>query len=534
MMTAQTDVRRRIEADVERETKSANYRALAAAFRDMQAEKRDPATLPPAPVNRLLAYFGPGYAEHYTQPEEVADISDADRAFAFSAEGEFLALSKTKTGESLSAETLTERRAASGLVLEQTHTLATRMEAEFAEIHARETETAALVAASVGADVSAAIASIRRRRCYRETPFGLWRYYVHSRHVEKLPAFSRMMFLPYVAQHVRGPILSALEFWLEKNPFARFWTFTSGARCKLSAVRARTDYLHRRLSLLNAEQFMRDAGIRIVFRSTELGTPETNANGHRLADSGIIERDESGEVLFHVHAHCVVEMAKGPLAGEKWKKLLARVHDHWGHNWDDGGSIRDARECCKYVTKPGEMLKLTGAELVALSEQLHRAKLVQPMGSLREEIKSRRDSDLRLVRRRTPDGPVYGEVKNWNKHGRRTPEEKAADAAAKLDRRSAASCVRILSRLLPGFGPSGVSEPRVVVMAQDWNESHVRAHLQVARLISATAHEFWAGSAIRVHTCTPTVGETTAFAFADSLPPPRHLPTGAEIAGLSR
>ncbi len=499
-----------------------------------RTKERDPNR--PVGCNALLAYFGPEYHEYYTQPEEVAEISREDRAFAFSAEGEYLGLCKARTGEALSDEVLKERRAASAELLAQSHEIAARMEAGYREIHAEECAEADLVARSAGADAVSTVSNIKLQVCYRKTPFGVWRYFVHSGHVEKIPAFRRIHFIPYVAQSTRGAMLSALEFWLSRNLRARFWTFTSGIRVALPFVRERVEWLHRELSRLNAQPFMKDNGVRIVFRSTELGTPETNERGDVLSNAGEIERDEDGQLYFHVHAHCVVEVANY-IPKAQWSALLSNVHAFWGHQWDEGGSIKDAREVCKYVTKPGEMLKLSPRELCELQAQLQGLHLVQPMGSLRDEIKARREHPegaRRLARKRTSEGSVLVEVKDWNKFCRRTKEEKAQDAAAKLDRKQASAGARVLSRMLPGFGPSGVSEPRVMVMAQHWNESEVRQLPVVARLIQATAHEFWAGSALRVHTCTTTVGETRAFAFADHLPPARNLPTGAEIAGLAR
>lgn len=495
-------LRHRIETDIADERAEAKKRSyferMATACADSQAE-----TNPPH-LSRLDEMNWCNDHGYYDSPEAGLEISDQDRAFAFSAEGEFLALSKEQTGETMPDEKLREMREAGRILLEQSHGIAEKMQrAGF--------------------------------NPYRETPFGLYRYYVHSRHVEKLPGFRRCMFIPYVAQQVRGPMLSALEHWLEKNLHARFWTFTSGVRVALSGIRDRSQDLHRRLSELNARPFMRRSGARLVFRSTELGTPETNAQGQVISNSGLIERDEDGQLLFHVHAHCVVELTKGPLRGKNWERLLKEVHAFWGHHWDDGGSVRDARECCKYVTKPGEMLKLSGPELVALQKQLSRLKLVQPMGSLAEEIKAREAVGNRLVRKRTPDGPVFREVKNWNRHNRRTRDEKHADAAAKLLRREARGCMRVVARQVPGIGPCGVSESRVTVMAmQQWDEAAVRRDPFVARLIEHTANEFWAGFAIRVHTCTPTVGETGSMDFVKSLPPDRGQLTGAELAGFSR
>jgi hypothetical protein len=369
--------------------------------------------------------------------------------------------------------------------------------------------------------------------CYRETPFDLVRYYLHSRQIESLPNFRRTCFIPYVAQCIRAPMLSALEFFLEKNPFCRFWTFSSGLRVRLSMIRDRTDWMHAKLKELNAQPFMKAAGVRMVFRSTELGTPETNANGDTL-DGGEIERAADGQLYFHVHAHVVVELTKGFIAPKQWSALVGKVGAFWPAWWGEGGAIRNARECCKYVTKPGEMLKLDGGELVALQEQLFRAKLVHPMGSLAAEIKQRKEEKKRLVKKRTPDGRVYYAVKDWNKHARRTRLEANADAAAKLVPIPARGAVRVVSRGLPRFGAAGVAEPvaTVMFMRGSWNEATVRAHPLIAPVITATVHEYFAGVAIRVHTRTSTVGPSPAPRPLQPRGKPRAHRMSAATAGF--
>lgn len=434
--------------------------------------------------------------------QEMLEISAEDRAFAFSAHGEYLAHCMERTGATLPDEELRKKSREAATLLRQSEQIAEKMKAAGFE-------------------------------CYRETPFELERYFLHSREREKLPSFRRTCFIPYVAQAIRAPILTALEFFIERNEYCRFWTFSSGVRVRLSGIRDRARELHDRIKDLNAQPFMKAAGVRIVFRATELGTPETDAQGNTL-DGGEIERDDDGQLYFHVHAHCVVEMRHGMIRGmskrfnrhgkrmTNWEAFLARVGDYWRDWWHDGsehtpGPIRNAREVCKYVTKPGEMLKLSGPELVELQQQLYRLKLVQPMGSLAEEIRAREEAGQRLVRKKTPDGRVYVAVKNWNRHTRRTALEKAADAAAKLTPSNARGYVKVVSRGAPRFGKAGVAEPCVTIMYKrgSWNEDAVRLHKLVAPIIAATAEKFALGVAarampeeaapIRVHTRTLTV-----------------------------
>lgn len=429
----------------------------------------------------------------------------------------YLGLCKTETGQAIPDEAQAKRREETATLRRQTEVLAERLEA-------------------------AGIA------CHRESPFALYHYYVHTGHAEQIPAYRRCVFLPYVAQMLRMPTLCALEAFMQAHPFCRFWTFTSGARCKLSDLRERIQYLHRKISKLNGAPFMQSAGVEIVLRSTELGTPEFNAAGQAVGDkaAGNLEFDEeTGEPLFHPHAHCIVNLTKGFIPPEKWKKICAQVWEFWQHHLDLGengrsGVIRNAREAVKYVTKPAELLKLSGPHLAGLWHQLRRLKLLQPLGTLAADIKARKEAGLRLVTKRTKDGRIYEAVKNWDKRGTSTQREKDAAAARKLARTDAAPVLSVVARLLPAVGPAGVKEPRVIILSNAFDlaqraraavldaahlapkaaalqlsdaQHRERARLTeaarknpfVREILEATADEFSAGLAIRVHTCTPTV-----------------------------
>lgn len=479
------DVRGLIESEIAREEKLAGYARVNRAFAALRSESSDTSvssTLADDYAARMMAYADD--LGMYSGPSEGEELSDEDRAWAFSAHGEYAALCKERTGDVMPEDKLLKRQKASAELLDQSLRIVEKM---------REVPR-------VGWDG------------YRDMPFEIMRCYLHSGEVEKLPGFSRCCFIPYVAQALRAPMVASLEYWLSRNMFARFWTFSSGVRVQLSGVRDRAKWLAGKLNELNDADFMREAGVRMVFRSTELGTPETDANGSTL-DGGEIERDETGQLYFHVHAHVVVELSKGFIPPEKWSALVGKVGKFWPAWWGEGGAIRNARECCKYVTKPGEMEKLAGWELCALREQLYRLKLVQPLGSLKEEIAARNEPGKRkrLVKRYTPDGRVYHVVRDWNAHSRRTRSEKAQDAAERLKRKDGDGSWRLLSRGTPRFGRSGVAEPVATVMVPrgSWNLDTlkaVRAHALIAPVIQATAHEYFAGVAIRVHTRTPTAG----------------------------
>ena len=413
------------------------------------------------------------------------------------ADAVYLQHSREETGIAIAPEKIAAKRAEKHNLQQQTHTLAERLEAA-------------------------------GYPCYRAEKWSIWTYGVHSGEIEKLPAFRRICFLPYVAAQLRAPVLQALEAFGQSHPFLRFWTFTSGKRCRLTEVNRRCRQLHRRLSVLNAQAFMHAAGAEIIFRSTELGTPEFDENGKRRRESeaGAIERDESGELLFHVHAHCVI-LLRQALPPDKWADLLRAIWSHWGDNWDEGSAIANLREVCKYVTKPAELLRLRPGELAELARQLYRVKLVQPMGALAEEIKRREEDGLTLIRQRTHDGSVWREVANWNLQG---PREKNPD---KIEQPDVDHCA-VVARCVPSFCALGIKEPRVVVMGTRFDLRSIVAHPLVERLRRCTAGEWQAGLRIRVHTGTPTVADVCAAADCPGVAPDlpaawRPLPTGGSL-----
>lgn len=390
-------------------------------------------------------------------------------------------------------------------------------------------------------------------KAYRSDKWTLWVYGIHSGEVEVVPQFRRVAFIPYVAAAIREPFVRELEHFLQTHLWCRFWTFSNGPRCRLCELRREIKRLHRRISKLNDLPFMKEAGVRIVFRSTELGTIETTRkNGQLDPDSGAIERDEKGELWFHPHAHCCVEMEKGRLEKAAWSALLEKVWKHWGDHWDDGGTIRSVRECVKYVTKPTEVQHLSPAETSALFEALSRCKLVQPMGRLADEMKAREEAGRTLVRQRTDDGFVWVEVFNWNKRASSSEEkvrqpgapmpadfvgppdvvelsERDMLAGAKLGQNSDPDCCVVVARCTPAACSLGIKEPRVVVMGQRWNADRVNAHPLVDRLWQATYDQWHAGlSLIRVHTGTPTVRQTRPMRFLADMPE-RAEPPGPPV-----
>jgi len=448
------------------------------------------------------------------------------------AEAEFAKVCDDETGMAVSPEEWERQKAERSEIRRQSHVLAHML------------ETAGVVA-------------------YRDDAFQLWIWHVHSLTAEKIPNFRRICFLPYVAAMVRSSKLAALEFFLQRHPFSRFWTFTSGQRVGIDELGERVSELTGRLNTLNKE-LIRRYGVEIIFRSTELGSVEFDAALRPQADPGSIEFDEKGDPLFHVHAHCVVHSRVGYITPKKWDEMIAWVWSHWGDHWDAGKIIRDARECCKYVTKPGDMLKLTAPQLARVEAQLHGKRIVAALGTLRVEIKARREAGKCLRRKRTRDGMIWREAFDHNKHFADDLAEQEADfarygaaadcaehvsawnrwkakgrhAAADMKlvaepmKKAAAAFCRVLARLAPAAGPRRVKEPRVIVGGTFLDRSAIMNHPLVTRLWSQTVQAFEAGRAISVHTGTPT-GETDAMEFmaevAERLEPPEKL----ALAGLN-
>ena len=443
---------------------------LEAAFNAPWQTAEGPAE-PPAgtsEIKQAVAF----YAAAYYQPgDEDAEFGRDCGPLAETAEKAslFLGLCKEQTGDTIPDDELERRRRDARQLMDQGHEICGRLQAGgFA--------------------------------AYRQDRFSLWHYYVHSGHLEKIPSFRRVIINPVIAQMTRFRMLSNVEFFMQKHLHCRLWTFTSGLRCNVLDVRGRVQELHRRLSQLNSKRFMREAGVSIVFRSTELGTPKM----FHVEHSGEIE-SENGEFFFHPHAHTLANFDKH-LTRKQFGDLLKSVKSFWRHHWDDAGEIQDARELCKYVTKPSEVLKLKSDTLVRLAEATRRLKLCCPMGILRDEIKGRRARGRRIVTARTPDGPILREVLDWNRVGPATAEEKHRAAARRLDSGDDRPMTRVVSRLLPAIGPAGVKEPRAVIMTNEALEvAKLRQHPAIAPMIACSAAEFAAGLAIRVHTCTPTV-----------------------------
>lgn len=316
--------------------------------------------------------------------------------------------------------------------------------------------------------------------------------------VQEQPRYRRCNFIPAIAKQKRVFSVRLLEFWLERNPYARFWTFTSGTRCTIAELRDRIQDLHRKISRLNAEPFMKDAGAEIVFRATETGS---------LTDEeGVEQRNDRGEWLFHPHSHCLVQLCKGRMSVTRWKDLLGNVWAYMGHNWDEGGQIETVRECCKYVVKPADVLRLNSQETAELHRALSKLHLVQPLGAvkrLKDEILDSRDTLTYL--RPIDGGPAkLQRVPNWNRQARRKPAPQDADleeiytARGENDEKSGAPV--IVATLPPGPYFDRVLRPGVLVSAASFSAKDMRdimTNPKIQRMVAACLEQYQAGEQLR-------------------------------------
>jgi hypothetical protein len=378
-------------------------RFTAAAVR-VATKMRRPEALPLDTDACTTVFDGTAFRRISDADEDTPDlpftnpISEARRALVEQAEKEFSEDANTETGMSLSPEQYEARRKDRGVTRRQSKQIVERL---------REGGVQAM----------------------RDDEFRLWRYFVHTKRWEEIPAYRRICFIPDVAAQIRAPKLAALEYFIQNNPFCRFWTFTTGERCKVDEIEGRLAWLNKNLRKMNCELRER-FGVDIVFKSIEFGSLEKRARGKVATEDeagGSIDF-ENGEPLYHPHAHCVVHLSRGYLVPAVWAQVIATVNKWWKRgrkrvHWDcaggdSGALIRNARECVKYVSKPADLLKLSAEQLVKLFNVTYRAKLCQPMGILAEEIRIR-------------DGHVY-EVAQFSKKKKPTPRT-LREIAAKFE-----------------------------------------------------------------------------------------------------
>ena len=219
-----------------------------------------------------------------------------------------------------------------------------------------------------------------------------------SGHVKPLVNVRKRAIFPSAAAQKRAPMVNALELLLRRKEhrFDQFCTFTSGQRVPLKVetegaeVREGLAALHRKISKLNGQRFMKEYGARIIFRASELG-------GLIDEKTGELKKDAEGNWTLHLHAHCLINfkrfLSRRDMAA--WTKAVWRF---WKDRWSIDGAIEKVREACKYCVKPAEQRMLSPMELKALDTALFKLHRVQALGQLREHIRYRRENCLTVKR----------------------------------------------------------------------------------------------------------------------------------------
>ena len=394
----------------------------------------------------------------------------------------------------------------------------------------------------------------------------LWKATVHTNVWEEIPQYRRVCFIPSVAAVVRSQITAALEYFMQSHRYCRFWTFSPGKRCTVGEVNARLTYLHGKLSDLNRE-LQKRFGWEIILRCSELGTPElTQGEAKRrraarlaakqgVSVSGVStttntpvsntpvsitentpfsldyspasapsifdasEDDVEGRIIFegreptyHPHAHVVVYPKSGRLSNAKFEEMKAFVRDFMGGYFNEGSVIRKAREVCKYVTKPCDLLRLTPLQLCDLARALHKVHMVQPMGALRTLIRDIRNPECpqKLCRHTDPDtGKLAWRLRFDHNKKRLKFADGEEDAGpdmpgAPIDGAPVAPPVNahfktcaVIAKLRPAYGPAGVKEPRVLVRG-NWQDKSVVNRSELGyKLWSDTVEQFEYGIQLR-------------------------------------
>lgn len=428
----------------------------------------------------------------------------------------------------------------------------------------------------------------------RNDGFSLWSYAIHSETLELLECYRRVCFLPTIAARVRANVIASLEYFIQRNRWLRFWTFTTGVRCFAQEIPARLDWAFTRLRKLNTT-IRKRWGVSILLRVVELGTIKDTADEggkitFALTSDGILAP------TYHPHFHLMVESTRGYLPPEEWTACCEYVRRFWSHHCDftggkRGAVIGGAREFVKYITKPGEVMKLAPCEIRDLFEATHNRRMIRPLGRLAKEIATRKAAGMTLRRKRTPAGWRWREVEDHNKTAasQRDEDEKrlaalieaesdkdeaadfrdetdAAGSVSRLapiiDRETArglaipacydhtagdetpfprvqsdrnganADFCRVVARLAPSATGTRLKEPRVIVMGTRFNRQKVRDHELVAQLWARTVQAWEAGQMLAyVARTQPKPIYVHTGTLSDLVKSPSGPPDGRRRAG---
>jgi hypothetical protein len=137
--------------------------------------------------------------------------------------------------------------------------------------------------------------------------------------------------------------------------------------------------------------------------------------------------------------------------------------------FNDAGKIRNARELCKYIVKPSDILQLTPTELKELYVETFNLHVVQFSGSLQDLMNQLKEDKVKPVRRNRGETWSWQLMPSVNQRNSITPEnqEKITDnnlSVTDLDSQSnEARRNEVYALLHPSFYFTTHAEPAVLV-----------------------------------------------------------------------
>ena len=315
---------------------------------------------------------------------------------------------------------------------------------------------------------------------------------LHSEQFKKIEGYRNIIFLPSVAQKNRRDNVKKLEYFLKHNKNCRMWTFTAGPRVNLSSLKTSVKWMHRKLSKLNDQDFMKQFGARFVFRSTEFG------------ELGEIGNDD---LSLHPHMHALLQLQRY-LRPEDWSYLLSRIVAFWGVYCRDCGRIQNSRELVKYCVKPADLDGLNSVQLIKLYHVTKGLRLWESLQDFRKMKRAIREENQKVIMRKG----VPRLVPNWNGGSSRNKSEESKVLPRWMENRSTevlehekiyGKRSRPLPQIVAWCSPAPVftpvSEPLFLVHGLDGRSpAEFFQNEQVRKMANA----------ISVHTKTLTVPET--------------------------
>ena len=255
---------------------------------------------------------------------------------------------------------------------------------------------------------------------------------LHTKGVRKVDQYRNISIIPVKGRQQRNKTIKELTLFVHENPKTRSWLFTD-RRQKVGTLRETIQRMHRRLSRLNHESFMKLYGARFVFRTTELGE--------------IFPLGKS-DVSVHPHMHALMCLDK-KLTKKQFINLNRLIQKFWGAYSRDSGIIRNPREMVKYCVKPNDLLHLNSEQLIKIYYAQNRLHLVQPLADLKTERRKIRENNQKVIIRKG----IPHKVPNWN---RSTTKKSKADPMREylecLEDQTKANAIR----------ESGHATPRIV------------------------------------------------------------------------